>query len=241
METNFSYLPLYQRFSFPAVQTFQVPAFYCIEPPSNLIPSQEDKKYKRTWTKLEVEQAFNATINYCHQACKSIDSLELGDFATISLGLRQSPEQIMIKIKEIKANGTLRPGKWSKTEDELLTDLISKTNQGWGHIAHILNVEVHNKLSIRNSKACKERWNNYLNPSINRGPWSREEDCMLLKQYLLFGNKWKTISQHLPCRIEGAVKNRTKSLLHKIKQSCRTNEDLPLKIQEFCDKTENLL
>lgn len=240
MNLNFNLFHLFPSFAYPTNQAYQFPGSYPFNLYSEFSPAQEVKKYKRTWTKLEIEQAFNSTMSYCQHTQKLIENLELSDFAVISMGLRQSPEQLMIKIREIKVNGTLSPGKWSQTEDELLVELVHRTSQGWGHIAYVLNIEIHNKLPIRNSKACKERWNNYLDPSINRGPWSKQEDLILLKGYLKFGHKWKSICKYISTRTEGAVKNRTKSLLHKMKQKCKVNEDVALKVKELVQESEIL-
>jgi len=144
----------------------------------------------------------------------------------------------MIKIKEVRANGTLRPGKWSEAEDSLLTSLVQLHQSSWGRIAQVLNNEIHSKLNIRNSKTCKERWNNYLNPGINRASWTVSEDSLLLKGYLQYGNKWKSITKILPNRIEGAIKNRIKSLLHKMKRECKSEEELMKEIDNFCNEAE---
>ena len=92
---------------------------------------------------------------------------------------------------------------------------------------------MHSNLSIRNSKTCKERWNNYLDPSINKGAWTRAEILQLMQGYLQYGNKWKSITRLLPNRLEGAIKNKIKSILKKIKQTCIPGEDLNKKIQEI--------
>ena len=255
MEFNFSYFPICSSFYFqPCLYT------YCPE----LIISQQDepkasniietsrfsepqgsnnitempeieKKYSRTWTKAELEDIFSSTAKYCQEEHKSIYDLKISDFVAISAGKRQTPEQIMIKIREVEANGTLKPGRWSTEEDNLLKLLLSKGEKSWGSIAKILNSEIHSKLTIRNSKTCKERWNNYLNPDINRGAWTKSEILKLLQGYLLYGNKWKSITKLLPHRLEGAIKNKMKSILRKINQKIAPDEDVNKKVQEICE------
>jgi hypothetical protein len=198
-------------------------------------PPLPEKKYSRTWTKAEVEDVFNKTVKYCQKFEKSIHDLDLSDFVKISSGKRQSPEQIMVKIREVKTNGTLRPGRWSEEEDDLLISLVSRGDKNWGLIARVLNSEVHGKTAIRNSKTCKERWNNYLDPSVNRGPWSKDEILLLLQGFLKYGNKWKSITRFLPHRLEGTIKNRVKALLRKIRQRCTPEEDIMQKIREICE------
>jgi len=50
-----------------------------------------------------------------------------------------------------------------------------------------------------------------------RGPWSLEEDVILLKGILEKGKKWSEISKSLPGRTENSVKNRFNSLVKKAK------------------------
>lgn len=185
----------------------------------NNSPQNPDERYKRTWSKKDIEEAFNSSIQYSQKINKKIEDLDIFDFSIIGIGMTQTPEQIMFKVKEINKNGTLRPGKWSQTEDSLLASLVSKGDKKWGKIAFVLNNEIHSSLKIRNSKTCKERWNNYLNPKVNRGDWEDSEDIKLLEGYLQHGNKWSVIAKSLQNRIESSVKNRIKSLLHKLSKN----------------------
>jgi Myb-like DNA-binding domain len=204
------------------------------------------KKYHRTWTKTQVEEVFVLAIQYSKQVNKRIDDLTLNDFGVIAIGLEQTPQQVMHKIREINTNGTLRPGKWSQVEDDLLVSLIQQYSQNWGKIANHLNAAFHNRLNIRNSKTCKERWNNYLNPNIKRGEWTDQEDILLLEGYLLYGNKWISITKKLENRIESSVKNRVKSILHKIHQDLKSKinkniEDVNEKIREIIKEKKKIL
>lgn len=67
---------------------------------------------------------------------------------------------------------------WQKKEDDELFSIISeKGTKQWQEIAEILN----SKLGVnRNGKQCRERWYNFLNPEINRDPFSNEEDLKIL-------------------------------------------------------------
>lgn len=212
--------------------------------PQNWVPSQQNltplplsqiqsgieqpvfKKYHRTWKKHQIEEIFSLTSKYCQSYAKDIDQLTLQDFEIIAQNCEQSPEQVMNKVNEINKSGTLRPGIWSQNEDDMLSEILRKGIEKWGQIANLLNKEIHKGLKIRTGKQCKERWNNYLNPAVNRGVWSIAEDVLILENYKTFGNKWSVISKTIANRTESAVKNRIKSLLNKIKQDLSTMDNL---------------
>lgn len=85
---------------------------------------------------------------------------------------------------------------------------------------------------VRQGKQCRERWINKLDPSISRGPWSKEEELKILKLILLKGKKWSEISKILlNQRTENALKNRYHTLMKKEKnkvsnQNLDTNDDV---------------
>jgi hypothetical protein len=67
----------------------------------------------------------------------------------------------------------------------------------------------------RIGKQCRERWFNALNPAMNRGPWTREEDSRLLELHAEYGNRWTKINELMPTRSDNAIKNRWHSTLSK--------------------------
>lgn len=68
--------------------------------------------------------------------------------------------------------------------------------------------EIANQLPGRIGKQCRERWFNHLDPGINKGDWSEEENLFLFRAQQQFGNRWCDIAKSLPGRTENAVKNR---------------------------------
>jgi hypothetical protein len=75
------------------------------------------------------------------------------------------------------------------------------------------------KLGVnRNGKQCRERWYNFLNPEINRDPFTAEEDLQILQLRQKIGNRWSEIIKHLPGRTENSVKNRFNCMFKKIRE-----------------------
>ena len=60
----------------------------------------------------------------------------------------------------------------------------------------------------RTEVRCRQRWLNVLDPSINHGPWSLEEDKILIDTHKKVGNKWAEIARLLPGRTDISVKKR---------------------------------
>lgn len=179
---------------------------------------EEKKKYKRTWKRTQIEHLYSITKEYCQNSGKSLEHLDLADFEIISKSTSQTPNQCMTKMVEIRTSGTLRSGVWSPEEDSKLRNFILNGDNKWGDIAEILNTEFHCDLKVRTGKQCKERWNNHLDPQMNRGSWTLEEDFNLIDAHIQYGNKWNRISKILITRTESSIKNRIKSLINKEKQ-----------------------
>jgi len=66
--------------------------------------------------------------------------------------------------------------------------------------AHVLLIRatIGAKMAPRTGKQCRERYLNHLSPNIKHGQWSREEDAIMCKLHLEYGNKWVQYRVHLP-------------------------------------------
>ena len=62
--------------------------------------------------------------------------------------------------------------------------------------------------SERSPKQLKEHYSNYLDPRINRGAWTLEEDLYLVRLLETYGENWAKIERELKGRTQNQIKNR---------------------------------
>jgi hypothetical protein len=112
----------------------------------------------------------------------------------------------------------LRPdlikGKWTEDEDNQLRYVVMQGYEHWGKVCE--------KMPGRTAKQCRERWANYLDPTLLKTPFTQAEDEILLALQKEHGNKWSLISRQLPGRTENAVKLRYHALMRAYGASVRT-------------------
>lgn len=81
----------------------------------------------------------------------------------------------------------IKGGVWRNTEDEILKAAVMKYGKNqWSRIASLLH--------RKSAKQCKARWYEWLDPSIKKTEWSREEDEKLLHLAKLMPTQRRTIS-----------------------------------------------
>ena len=100
-----------------------------------------------------------------------------------------------------------KKGPWTVEEDSAVRQARLEGIEKWSDIAK--------RVPGRMGKQCRERWCNHLDPSIRKGPWTDEEDHVLVEKQKVMGNKWAQIAKLIPGRPENAIKNRWNSFVHK--------------------------
>ena len=67
----------------------------------------------------------------------------------------------------------------------------------------------------RTGKQCRERWYNHLSPTVNKLPWTPEEEERLFVHHQQYGNRWKDISKLFIGRTDNDIKNHFYSTLRR--------------------------
>eukprot|EP00617_Octactis_speculum_P016628 CAMPEP_0185745974 /NCGR_PEP_ID=MMETSP1174-20130828/4361_1 /TAXON_ID=35687 /ORGANISM="Dictyocha speculum, Strain CCMP1381" /LENGTH=802 /DNA_ID=CAMNT_0028420291 /DNA_START=76 /DNA_END=2484 /DNA_ORIENTATION=+ len=81
----------------------------------------------------------------------------------------------------------IKGGVWKNTEDEILKAAVMKYGKNqWARVASLLN--------RKSAKQCKARWYEWLDPSIKKTEWTREEEEKLLHLAKIYPSQWRTIA-----------------------------------------------
>ena len=120
--------------------------------------------------------------------------------------------------------------RWSNLEDDFLLKAIKKDNnskkKNWLKISKIME-----EFKIfKGAKQCKERFNNNLDPFLNKKrKWSKSENRLLFELHRKTGNKWTEISKYFEGRSHNCVKNQFFLLIRKslrnLKRKGNLNKD----------------
>jgi len=89
--------------------------------------------------------------------------------------------------------------KFTPAEDLLLRELVQSEDVNWSAVA--------SHFSDRTGRQCRDRWVNYVNPSITNSPWSPEEERTLEEKFRELGPHWIQIAAFFPRRSASQIKN----------------------------------
>ena len=161
----------------------------------------------RSWSGAEDEALRNAVAQAEADAEQSGSVMS---WTTVSAKVGRPANQCKNRWKN-DVQPKLVKGPWTKEEDELLAKLVhEKGPKHWTQIARYMKGRV--------GKQCNERWHNHLSPDLKKGPFTPEEDRILLQKQAELGNKWAQIAKYLPGRAQNSIKNRWNATLKRKKR-----------------------
>ncbi|XP_010506400.1 PREDICTED: snRNA-activating protein complex subunit 4-like isoform X2 [Camelina sativa] len=98
-----------------------------------------------------------------------------------------------------------RKGRWSLEEDKRVKVAVTLFgSQNWHKISQFV--------PGRTATQCRERWVNCLEPNLNRGKWTKEEDEKLREAIAKHGYSWSKVASDLSCRTDNQCLRRWKTL-----------------------------
>ncbi|CAD8075355.1 unnamed protein product [Paramecium primaurelia] len=161
-------------------------------------------QYLLIWCVVKLTEKRNIQYN---------ESLQEGVFEYLSTFLGLSADFLLEKWMSLLKQ-SLKEMPWKQEEDEILIELRNQyPNKGWTYIAKEFNRKTKN---IRYQKQIRERYNNVINPNINKKPFTHQEkQLIMLKAYQLKKN-WAGISKLMPGRTDNKIKNCYNSIVKKI-------------------------
>lgn len=115
-----------------------------------------------------------------------------------------------VEVREQRTERGPRKVRFTAEQDELIQKIVEEQGPGktnWAAVAQ--------HIEGKNAKQCRERYQHFLAPEIERRPWDLYEDFRLIQFHDKYGNDWAKIAKLLPGRSNNDVKNRYNGHLRK--------------------------
>ncbi|NXN68914.1 SNPC4 protein, partial [Himantopus himantopus] len=155
---------------------------------------------KKEWTEEEIERLKKIAAKHGYL-----------DWQTIAqeLGTNRTPFQCLQKYQV--HNKDLKRKEWTKGEDQMLLELVQEMRVG----SHIPYKKIAYYMEGRDSAQLIYRWTKSVDPSLKKGPWTPEEDAMLLAAVKKYGERdWYKIRTEVPGRSDAQCRDRYLKALH---------------------------
>ncbi|NXT75375.1 SNPC4 protein, partial [Zapornia atra] len=155
---------------------------------------------KKEWTEEEIERLRKIAAKHGYV-----------DWQTIAqeLGTNRTPFQCLQKYQVY--NKDLKRKEWTKAEDQMLLELVQEMRLG----SHIPYKKIAYYMEGRDSAQLIYRWTKSVDPSLKKGPWTPEEDALLLAAVKKYGERdWYKIRLEVPGRSDAQCRDRYLKALH---------------------------
>merc|ERR1711865_473004 len=98
-------------------------------------------------------------------------------------------------------------GRWTKDEDTKLRAAVKEmSGKNWKRISELAFT------GVRSDVQCLHRWQKVLRPGLHKGPWSKEEDAIVLEVVNRSGGvnsvKWSAVANQVKGRLGKQVRER---------------------------------
>ncbi|NWR09324.1 SNPC4 protein, partial [Paradoxornis webbianus] len=155
---------------------------------------------KEEWTEEEIERLRQIAAKHNYLDWQSI-AQELGTNRTAF----QCLQKYQIYNKDFKRK------EWTKDEDQMLLELVQEMRVG----NHIPYKKIAYYMEGRDSAQLIYRWTKSVDPSLKKGPWTPEEDGMLMAAVQKYREKeWYKVRTEVPGRSDAQCRDRYLKALH---------------------------
>jgi hypothetical protein len=148
----------------------------------------------------------------------------------------------MMQGDELEPKAIQKRSHFTHEEDRDLINLVNVFGNNWDLISEMMK--------SRTRKQCRERYWNFLSPTIINPPWTKEEISKLINLVGIHGSKWKFLMPFFPGRSESNLKNKWLSVSKNMNYYEEKSKKVELfdeqlfatlsrEIQEFCDALQN--
>ncbi|NWR85013.1 SNPC4 protein, partial [Furnarius figulus] len=156
---------------------------------------------KKEWSEEEIERLKQIAAKHNYLNWQTIAQ---------ELGTNRTPFQCLQKYQIY--NKDLKRKEWTKDEDQMLLELVQEMRVG----SHIPYKKIAYYMEGRDSAQLIYRWTKSVDPSLKKGPWTPEEDAMLLAAVKKYGERdWYKIRTEVPGRSDAQCRDRYLKALHR--------------------------
>ncbi|XP_057894365.1 snRNA-activating protein complex subunit 4 [Melospiza georgiana] len=172
--------------------------------------SEELRKFWQNWEhpSINKEEWTEEELDRLKQIAAEHNCLDWQSIAQ-ELGTNRTPFQCLQKYQLY--NKDLKRKEWTKEEDQMLLELVQEMRVG----SHIPYKKIAYYMEGRDSAQLIYRWTKSVDPSLKKGPWTPEEDAMLMAAVKKYKEKdWYKIRREVPGRSDAQCRDRYLKALH---------------------------